>query len=329
MERLTRIGREAGLDEPDGRCVVLDGRHVLIEPSTLMALSSCVDGTTLTGPDEQVIAVVGPEGQTLCAGAPLQRIKDGDPQALRAEDPWSASQLAQQAMQSRIKRWVGEGVHFMNPSSTWIGPRVSLEPGAVIWGHTVLRGTTHVEAQAEIQERTSLDHTRVCRGSVVRPGTVAEHTHIGPGSRVGPMAHLRSGTWLEGNNRVGNFVETKKARFAKASKASHLSYLGNVCVGEGANIGAGTITCNYDGWGKHETTIGARAFIGSNSCLVAPVSIGSDSIVGAGSVICSDVPENALAVARGEQKDLKGAASKIHQRNRTRAESASRAEPDE
>jgi UDP-N-acetylglucosamine diphosphorylase/glucosamine-1-phosphate N-acetyltransferase len=329
MERFERIGKEAGLGEPDGRCVVLDGRYVLIEPSTLMDLSSCSDGTTLIGPDGQVIATTGPDGQTLCAGSPTRRLKESDPQAQRVENPWSATQLSQQAMLRRIERWVHEGVHFMDPSSTWIGPRVSLEPGAVIWGHTVLRGTTHVEAQAEIQERTSLDHTRVCRGSVVRPGTVAEHAHIGPGSRVGPMAHLRSGTWLEGNNRVGNFVETKKARFAVASKASHLSYLGDVCVGEGANVGAGTITCNYDGWGKHETTIGARAFIGSNSCLVAPVSIGSDSIVGAGSVICSDVPENTLAVARGEQKNLKDAASKIHQRNRARAASASREEPDE
>jgi len=329
MERLERAGREGGLGDADGRSVVLDGRYVLIEPATLKDLSSCGDGTTLLGPDGQVIAVVGPDGQTLSAGSPSRRLSEDDPQAQRVENPWSAVLLAQQAMLRRIERWVHEGVVFIDPSTTWIGPLVSLEPDAVIWGHTVLRGATHVEAQAEIQERTSLDHTRVCRGAIIYPGSVTEHAHIGPNSRVGPMAHLREGTRLDGNNRVGNFVETKKARLAESAKASHLSYLGDVCVGEGANIGAGTITCNYDGWGKHETAIGARAFIGSNSCLVAPVTIGPDSIVGAGSVICSDVPENALAVARGEQKNLKGAASKVHERNRSRAAKDSREGPHE
>jgi bifunctional UDP-N-acetylglucosamine pyrophosphorylase/glucosamine-1-phosphate N-acetyltransferase len=129
------------------------------------------------------------------------------------------------------------------------------------------------------------------------------------------MAHLRAGSVLGAEVKVGNFVETKKAVLQDGAKASHLSYLGDCEVGAHANIGAGTITCNYDGWGKHKTRIGERAFIGSNSSLVAPVTVGSDSIVGAGSCITSDVPDGDLSVGRGRQKNLGGRAEGIHRRN--------------
>jgi bifunctional UDP-N-acetylglucosamine pyrophosphorylase/glucosamine-1-phosphate N-acetyltransferase len=133
------------------------------------------------------------------------------------------------------------------------------------------------------------------------------------------MAHLRPGSVLDREVKVGNFVEVKNTHLREGAKASHLTYLGDAQVGREANVGAGTITCNYDGFGKHRTVIGDRAFIGSNSALVAPVAIGDGAIVGAGSVITRDVPEDAIAVERAELRILEGRAPGLNDRNRERA----------
>ncbi len=144
----------------------------------------------------------------------------------------------------------------------------------------------------------------VAEGATVHPFSHVEKAEIGPGCVVGPYARLRPGAVMEEGARVGNFVEMKKARLCKGAKANHLTYLGDAEVGPGANIGAGTITCNYDGLHKHQTVIGEGAFIGSNSALVAPVTIGARSLVGAGSVITKDVPDDSLAIARGRQTTM-------------------------
>ena len=133
------------------------------------------------------------------------------------------------------------------------------------------------------------------------------------------MARLREGSVLQEGSKVGNFVEIKKSTLGAGAKASHLSYIGDSDVGAEANIGAGTITCNYDGYNKHKTQIGERSFIGSNTALVAPVAIGKDTIVGAGSVVTQDVPDGALAVTRASQKTLEGKAQTIHDRNARKA----------
>ncbi|WP_304650141.1 DapH/DapD/GlmU-related protein, partial [Telmatospirillum sp. J64-1] len=133
---------------------------------------------------------------------------------------------------------------------------------------------------------------------------------------VGPYARLRPGADIREGAHLGNFVEVKKAVVEPGAKVNHLTYIGDARVGAGANIGAGTITCNYDGFGKYHTDIGAGAFIGSNSALVAPVSIGDGAIVGAGSVVTADVPSGALAVARGSQKDIPGWAERFRERKR-------------
>jgi bifunctional UDP-N-acetylglucosamine pyrophosphorylase / glucosamine-1-phosphate N-acetyltransferase len=134
---------------------------------------------------------------------------------------------------------------------------------------------------------------------------------VGKGVSVGPFARLRPGTRLGEGARIGNFVETKEANIEAGAKVNHLSYIGDASVGAGANIGAGTITCNYDGFAKHRTAIGEGAFIGSNSSLVAPVEIGADAYVGSGSVITADVPADALALARGRQVVKEGWASRL------------------
>jgi len=136
------------------------------------------------------------------------------------------------------------------------------------------------------------------------------------------MAHLRPGTVLGERAKVGNFVETKKTTLGEGAKASHLTYLGDCTVGAGANIGAGTITCNYDGHGKHQTTIGQGAFIGSNTALVAPITVGDGAIVGAGSTLSADVADGALVIERAEARSLPGYADRLNARNKAAADRA-------
>jgi len=136
---------------------------------------------------------------------------------------------------------------------------------------------------------------------IVRPGCVMEEARVGTGAVIGPYSHLRPGTELGEGAHVGNFVETKKIKLGKGSKANHLTYLGDADIGAGVNIGAGTITCNYDGVRKHKTVIEDGVFIGSDSTLVAPVRVGKGAYVGAASCITDDVPEDALAIGRAKQ----------------------------
>jgi len=150
-------------------------------------------------------------------------------------------------------------------------------------------------------------------GALIRSFSHLEGAHVGKGARIGPFARLRPGTELGQDVHIGNFVEVKAAQIEAGAKANHLSYIGDARVGEGANIGAGTITCNYDGIAKHRTDIGAGAFIGSNSSLVAPVKIGDGAYVGSGSVVTKDVPANALAVARSKQTVKEGWAKRLRQ----------------
>src|SRR5256885_10480260 len=138
-------------------------------------------------------------------------------------------------------------------------------------------------------------------GATIRSFSHLTGAHVGKNAIVGPYARLRPGAKLEENVHIGNFVEVKEALIEAGAKANHLSYIGDARVGAGANVGAGTITCNYDGFGKYKTTIGAGAFVGSNSSLVAPVKIGAGANIGAGSVITKDVPDDALAVERSQQ----------------------------
>jgi len=153
-------------------------------------------------------------------------------------------------------------------------------------------------------------------GCRLRAGSYFEGARVGAEVIIGPMARLREGTVLSDTVRVGNFVEIKKSHLAKGAKAPHLTYVGDAEVGERANLGAGTITCNYDGVNKHRTTIGKGAFIGSNAALVAPVTIGDGALVGAGSTITEDVPANAVVTTRGPTKIKENAAERYRERLR-------------
>jgi bifunctional UDP-N-acetylglucosamine pyrophosphorylase/glucosamine-1-phosphate N-acetyltransferase len=198
-------------------------------------------------------------------------------------------------------RALAEGATLIDPESVWfsfdteIGRDVLIEPG-VFFGPGV----------------------RVADGVTIHAFSHLEGTTIGAGAEVGPFARLRPGAELGQGSKIGNFVEVKKARLGPGAKANHLSYIGDADVGAKANIGAGTITCNYDGFFKHRTVIGEGAFIGSNSALVAPVAIGADAIVGAGSVVTRDVEAEALGVTRAEQKQLSGWATRFRERQKAR-----------
>ncbi len=200
-----------------------------------------------------------------------------------------------------VREWLEAGVFIHSPDSVRIGPDVNLAAGARIEGPCEILGTSNIAAQAEIEPFCRLMNVRLGEKARVRSFSHLENAVLEANAVAGPYARLRPGAHLEEDARVGNFVEVKNATLAKGAKASHLTYLGDASVGEGANIGAGTITCNYDGHKKHRTTIGPGAFIGSNTALVAPVTIGEGSIVGAGSTITQDVPANTLGLTRPEQ----------------------------
>jgi bifunctional UDP-N-acetylglucosamine pyrophosphorylase/glucosamine-1-phosphate N-acetyltransferase len=229
--------------------------------------------------------------------------------------------IAEQLVVRRyVNRLLVAGVIIHDPAAVWVEGTVEVAAGATLWRGCVLRGATKIAAGAVIHPGVVLDDTEVGEGAQVLPYSVCARAQIGPGCSVGPMAHLRPGSVLEREVKVGNFVEVKKTTLREGAKASHLTYLGDAEVGAHANVGAGTITCNYDGFGKHPTTIGAGAFIGSNTALVAPIRVGAGAIVGAGSTLTRDVPDHALVLERAEERLYPGKAKALNERNRRRAE---------
>jgi bifunctional UDP-N-acetylglucosamine pyrophosphorylase/glucosamine-1-phosphate N-acetyltransferase len=172
--------------------------------------------------------------------------------------------------------------------------------------NVIIEGDVRLGDDVTIGPNTVLRDVEVASGVQILENCVIESAYLGPDSRVGPFSRIRPGTRLEGRAHVGNFVEIKKAEVGLGSKVNHLTYIGDTTIGRDVNVGAGTITCNYDGVNKHRTVIGDRAFIGSNAALVAPVTIGEDATIGAGSTITRDAPADALTVARARQATLPG-----------------------
>ena len=191
---------------------------------------------------------------------------------------------------------------------------VAVEPDAVIEHAVVLRGQTRIGAGARIDVGCVLTDVTVAASAVVKPYTVAQSSTIGEKAQIGPFSHLRPESHIEAEAHIGNFVETKKTTVRRGAKANHLAYLGDGDVGEGANIGAGTIFCNYDGFKKHRTDIGPGAFIGSDSQIVAPVRIGAGAYVATGTTVTRDVPDGALAISRVKQENKEGYADRLKAR---------------
>jgi bifunctional UDP-N-acetylglucosamine pyrophosphorylase/glucosamine-1-phosphate N-acetyltransferase len=216
----------------------------------------------------------------------------------------SQAQLAEvgQIVQRRLReRALAQGVIMPAPETVFLAADTEIGPGALIEPHVVFGPGVRVGPEAVIHAFSHLEKAVVAKGA-----------------EIGPFARLRPGSEIGEGAKIGNFVETKNTRLAPGAKANHLTYLGDTVVGAKANIGAGTITCNYDGFGKYPTQIGAGAFIGSNTALVAPVTIGAEAIVAAGSVVTRDVPDDGFAVARARQETREQRAGWLRERFRRR-----------
>jgi bifunctional UDP-N-acetylglucosamine pyrophosphorylase/glucosamine-1-phosphate N-acetyltransferase len=209
-------------------------------------------------------------------------------------------------MRSRIAELQSCGARFLDPEQAYVGPAVQIGKGSHVGLGVELRGNTVIGERVTIEGYARIENCEIGNESIVKWCTRAEGAKLAERCAVGPFANLRPGTELSADVKVGNFVETKNAKLGHDSKASHLTYLGDAVIGADVNIGAGTITCNYDGKNKFQTTIHDGVFIGSNTALVAPVVVGARATVGAGSVITKDVSEDALAVARGRQVEKRG-----------------------
>jgi bifunctional UDP-N-acetylglucosamine pyrophosphorylase/glucosamine-1-phosphate N-acetyltransferase len=235
--------------------------------------------------------------------------------ALRAEDPdevLGANTIAEMmAIDGKLRlitarRLMAEGVTIFRPETTVIDAGVMVGPDTVIEPFVQLLGETKVGTDCRIRSYSVLEHATVGNQVLVRQGCIITQSRVDDGALLGPYAHLRPESEIGEGAHVGNFVETKKIRLGKGSKANHLTYLGDAEIGEGVNVGAGVITCNYDGVSKRKTVIGDHVFVGSDSTLVAPLTLGNGSYIAAGSCITEDVPEDALALGRARQTIKEG-----------------------
>jgi bifunctional UDP-N-acetylglucosamine pyrophosphorylase/glucosamine-1-phosphate N-acetyltransferase len=207
---------------------------------------------------------------------------------------------------AKCEELMASGVTLLRPETCVIDAGVRVGRDTVIEPFVQVLGKSRIGSDCRIRSYSVITDTRIGDRVLVRPGCVVEGTQVGTGAILGPYSHLRPGSEIGEGAHIGNFVETKMTRVGRGSKANHLSYRGDASIGEGVNIGAGTITCNYDGRQKHPTTIEDGAFIGSDATLVAPVRIGKDAYVAAGSSITGDVPAGALGIARGRQVNKAG-----------------------
>ena len=214
-------------------------------------------------------------------------------------------------------RLMAAGVTIFRPETCVMDAEVEVAPDTVIEPFVQLLGSTRIGADCLIRSYTVIENCTVGDNVLIRQSCVLGESTIGDGAKIGPFAHLRPGSQIGEYAHVGNFVETKKATLGKGAKANHLSYIGDAEVGEGSNIGAGVITCNYDGVHKHTTKIGKGVFVGSDSILVAPVRVEDGAYIGAGSCITKDVPAGALAVGRARQITKEGWATARRARQKT------------
>jgi len=208
--------------------------------------------------------------------------------------------------QDRIDALRAAGVTLLDPPTTFIDDDVTIGSGTVIHPGVTLEGRTRIGADCRIRSWVRITDSTVGDSVLINDSCIIVESRIDDDGRVGPFSHLRPGSHMQRGSHVGNFVELKKTVLGEGSKANHLAYLGDATIGAGVNIGAGTITCNYDGERKNPTLIGDGAFIGSDTQLIAPVTVGAGAYVAAGSSITDDVPAGALGIARGRQTNIEG-----------------------
>ena len=223
------------------------------------------------------------------------------------EELLRASEIMREGL---VRDCISRGVNLLDPASVFIHPHTSIGKDTTIYPNVFIEAGTTIGSNVTIYPHVRILRSIIDDHAVIRDSTVIEDSHVCNGASVGPFAHIRPGSEIGAYARIGNFVELKKAVIGKGAKASHLSYLGDAVIGCDVNIGAGTITCNYDGEKKHQTIIGDNVFVGSDTQFVAPVKIGKGAYIGAGSTITKDVLPGSLAVSRTEQRNIKDWAKK-------------------
>jgi bifunctional UDP-N-acetylglucosamine pyrophosphorylase / glucosamine-1-phosphate N-acetyltransferase len=211
------------------------------------------------------------------------------------------AEIDEQMRAVKARQLMLDGVTILYPKTCVIDNEVEIGPDTTIEPYVQILGKTKIGSECRVRSYTVIQNSEIGDGVTIKPGCILDDAKVAQGAILGPYSHLRPGSDIGEGAHVGNFVETKKVRLGKGSKANHLTYLGDAEIGAGVNIGAGTITCNYDGVHKHKTVIEDGVFVGSDSTLVAPVRLGKGSYVGAASCITDDVPEESLAVGRGRQ----------------------------
>jgi bifunctional UDP-N-acetylglucosamine pyrophosphorylase/glucosamine-1-phosphate N-acetyltransferase len=305
-------GRVAGVVEerdatPEQRAIrLVNGGLYVVEATFVREALEVIKPDNAQGeyylPD--VIAVAVGRGLTV-------RAEPVDPEDVLGVNTRAELARLEGVMRERIRRrWMTDGVTLLDPARIWIDDGVTIGPDTTIAPGAWLEGHTAVGSGCRIGPGSRVTNSRLGDRVVVKDGCVIEEAVIEEGASVGPFAHLRPGTVLRRDARVGNFVELKKTELGVAAKANHLSYLGDATIGRGVNVGAGTITCNYDGVKKSQTIVEDDVFIGSDSQLVAPVVIGKGAIVAAGTTVSEDVPPGALVIGRVRQIIKKGWAAK-------------------
>jgi bifunctional UDP-N-acetylglucosamine pyrophosphorylase/glucosamine-1-phosphate N-acetyltransferase len=243
-----------------------------------------------------VVAVLGRAGARIEAVGVTEAAE-----ALGVNDRRQLASLAAIQRQRILDRLMAEGVTVIDPATTYVDDGVVIGPDTTIYPGVLIEGATTIGAGCVIGSGCHLVASRLGDGVRLRPYCVLTEAQVEDGAELGPFCHLRPQAVVGPAARVGNFVEMKKSRLGRGSKAPHLAYIGDATVGDGVNIGAGAITCNYDGFAKHETRIGDGAFVGTNVSMVAPLTIGAGAYIGSGSVVTRDVPADALAVERSQQ----------------------------
>jgi bifunctional UDP-N-acetylglucosamine pyrophosphorylase/glucosamine-1-phosphate N-acetyltransferase len=213
--------------------------------------------------------------------------------------------LAHEAIRERIlEKWLSRGITFIDPFSVYIEPDVTIGSDTTIYPNVYLQGTTKIGKTCTVYPNVRIVDSVIKSKSIIKDTTLIEESVVGPGASVGPFAHLRPGSRIGKSSKIGNFVEVKASTIGVGTKAMHLTYIGDAEVGSNVNIGAGTITCNYDGVKKYKTKIGNGVFVGSDTQLVAPVKIGEGSYIGAGTTVTKDVPPGHLATSRTRQRSI-------------------------
>ncbi len=301
--RVTRIVEHKDATAQERRIAEINCGIYCVDASVLMPLLRKIRPDNAQGEYYLTDAVHA----LIAKGAAVVALKQADSEEVLGVNTRAELAAAGTSLYARKAAELQEGgVTLLDASRTWIDPRAKVGRDTVFYPDVLVEGNCVIGEDCVIRSGSRLAGVVLGRGVEVKDHCVVLDSRIGDKAQLGPFAHLRPGSIVEANAHVGNFVELKKTRLGKGSKAPHLAYLGDADIGPGCNIGAGTITCNYDGVNKYPTTLGAGVFVGSDSQLVAPVTVGDGAYVAAGTTVTENVPAGALALSRVRQLNLEG-----------------------